>query len=112
MKLNFKGKTAVVTGASGGMGLATVDKMCLLGMKVLMIDLKEPPKKYIKNSKISFIKVDVTNFNNLIINFFSIPKIVNNSYFFQELLFNLFSFFIILISLFSKNVDYVKNITR
>ena len=65
MKLNFKGKTAVVTGASGGMGLATVDKMCLLGMKVLMIDLKEPPKKYIKNSKISFIKVDVTNFNNL-----------------------------------------------
>ena len=27
MKLNFKGKTAVVTGASGGMGLATVGRL-------------------------------------------------------------------------------------
>ena len=65
MKLKFKGKTAVVTGASGGMGLATVDKLCLSGMKVLMIDIKEPPKKYLKNSKISFAKIDVTNFSNL-----------------------------------------------
>jgi len=65
MKLKFKGKTAVVTGASGGMGLATVDKLCLSGMKVLMIDIKEPPKKYLKNSKISFAKTDVTNFLNL-----------------------------------------------
>ena len=40
MKLNFKGKTAVVTGASGGMGLATVDQLCLLGIKVLMIDTR------------------------------------------------------------------------
>ena len=47
MKLNFKGKTAVVTGASGGMGLETVDKLCLSGIKVLMIDIKEPPKKYL-----------------------------------------------------------------
>ena len=65
MKLNFKGKTAVVTGASGGMGLVTVDKLCRLGIKVLMIDLKDPPKKYLKNSKIFFAKIDVTNFNNL-----------------------------------------------
>ena len=35
MKLNFKGKTAVVTGASGGMGLATVKKLCLLGQIVI-----------------------------------------------------------------------------
>ena len=48
MKLNFKGKTAVVTGASGGMGLATVDKLCRSGIKVLMIDIKDPPKKYLK----------------------------------------------------------------
>ena len=65
MKLKFKGKTAVVTGASGGMGLATVDKLCLSGMKVLMIDIKEPPKRYLKNRKISFAKTDVTNFFNL-----------------------------------------------
>ena len=65
MKLNFKGKTAVVTGASGGMGLATVKKLCLSGIKVLMIDIKDPPRKFLKNSKISFAKVDVTNFVNL-----------------------------------------------
>ena len=65
MKLNFKGKTAIVTGASGGMGLETVDKLCLSGIKVLMLDIKEPPKKYLKNKKISFLKVDVTNFKNL-----------------------------------------------
>jgi len=65
MKLNFKGKTAVVAGASGGMGLETVDKLCLSGIKVLMIDIKEPPKKYIKNKKIVFAKIDVTNFKEL-----------------------------------------------
>ena len=65
MKLNFKGKTAVVTGGSGGMGLATVDKLYLSGMRILIIDVKKPPNKYIKNKKISFAKVDVTNFNNL-----------------------------------------------
>ncbi len=65
MKLNFKGKTAVVTGASGGMGLETVDKLSLSGIKVLMLDIKEPPKKYLKNKKNSFAKVDVTNLNDL-----------------------------------------------
>ena len=65
MKLNFKGKTAVVVGASGGMGLSIVDKLCLSNINVLMIDIKDPPKKYLKNKKISFAKVDVTNFNNL-----------------------------------------------
>ena len=65
MKLNFKGKTAVITGASGGMGLAIVDKLCLLKIKILMIDIKNPPKKYLINKKISFIKADVTNFAKL-----------------------------------------------
>jgi len=65
MKLNFKGKTAIVTGASGGMGLKTVDNLSLLGIKILMLDIKEPPKKYLKNKKISFRKVDVTNFKDL-----------------------------------------------
>jgi len=45
----------------------------------------------------------ITNFNKLIRNFFSIPSIKGNAYFFHEILFDLYSFFIILISLFSKN---------
>ena len=31
MKLNFKGKTAVVTGASGGVGVNTVEKLYTSG---------------------------------------------------------------------------------
>ena len=73
MKLNFKGKTAVVTGASGGMGLATVDRLYLSGLKVLMIDIKKPPLKYLKNKKISFAELDVTNFS-------SLKKILENFY--------------------------------
>ena len=65
MKLNFNGKTALVTGASGGMGLAIVEKLYTSGIKVLMIDIKEPPKKFFKNKKIVFEKVDVTNFSSL-----------------------------------------------
>tara|TARA_B100000579_G_scaffold163097_1_gene132476 strand:- start:69 stop:821 length:753 start_codon:yes stop_codon:yes gene_type:complete len=65
MKLNFKGKTAVVTGASGGMGLNTVEKLCKSGIKVLMIDINEPPKKYLAKKNITFERIDVTNFTNL-----------------------------------------------
>ena len=65
MKLNFKGKTAIVTGASGGMGLKTVDKLCSSGIKVLMLDIKEPPKKYLKNQNIQFSKLDVTKLSDL-----------------------------------------------
>ena len=62
MKLNFKGKFAIVTGASGGMGLETVNKLLPAGVKVLMLDIKNPPKKYLQNKKIDFVKIDVTNF--------------------------------------------------
>ena len=65
MELNFKGKTAIVTGASGGMGLKTVDKLCSSGIKVLMLDIKEPPKKYLKNKNIKFSKLDVTKLTDL-----------------------------------------------
>ena len=65
MKLNFKGKTAVVTGASGGMGLKTVDKLCSSGIKILMLDIKEPPNKYLKNKYIKFLKLDVTKLPDL-----------------------------------------------
>ena len=65
MELNFKGKTAIVTGAAGGMGLKTVDKLCSSGIKVLMLDIKEPPKKYLKNKNIKFSKLDVTKLTDL-----------------------------------------------
>ena len=40
MKLNFKGKTAVITGASGGMGLEISKKLSQNNILVLMLDLK------------------------------------------------------------------------
>ena len=45
----------------------------------------------------------ITNFKSLMIGFFSIPIIKGNSYFFHYLPFACYQFFIILISLFSKN---------
>ena len=37
MKLTFKGKTAIVTGASGGMGIECVKKLYNEGLKILMM---------------------------------------------------------------------------
>ena len=47
------------------MGLKTVDKLCSSGIKVLMLDIKEPPKKYLKNKNIKFSKLDVTKLSDL-----------------------------------------------
>ena len=38
MKLTFKGKSAIVSGASGGMGIECVKKLNDAGLKVLMLD--------------------------------------------------------------------------
>ena len=66
MKLSFKGKSAVVTGACGGIGIECVKKLNNAGIKVLMIDLKNPPRNFInKYKKVEFQKIDVTNFNEL-----------------------------------------------
>jgi len=74
MKLNFRGKSAVVTGACGGMGIETVKKLNQAGLNVLMLDLKDPPTNFLnKYNKIQFKKIDVTNFDEL-------KKIINNFY--------------------------------
>lgn len=66
MKLTFKGKTAVVTGASGGIGLECVKKLQKEGLKILMIDIKKPPISFFKKkNNLIFNKIDVTNFSNL-----------------------------------------------
>ena len=66
MKLDFKGKTAVITGASGGMGVEISKKLSQNNILVLMLDLQSPGKKFLKNNKnCEFMQVDVTNFKKL-----------------------------------------------
>ena len=65
MKLKFKGKTAMVAGASGGMGLVIVDNLIRENIKILMLDIRTPPKKYLKKKYVTFIKTDLTNYGEL-----------------------------------------------
>ena len=66
MKLSYKGKSAVITGASGGMGLEISQKLSQSNISVLMLDLKSPNKDFLdKNKNCEFKKVDVTNFNKM-----------------------------------------------
>ena len=66
MKLTFSGKSAIVTGACGGMGLEVSKNLSNNNVLVLMVDLKEPPRSFLKNNKnCTYKKVDVTNFNKL-----------------------------------------------
>ena len=66
MKLNFKGKSAVITGASGGMGLAISKELSKNDISVLMLDLQSPNKNFLKENKnCIFKKVDVTNFDRM-----------------------------------------------
>ena len=48
MKLNYKGKSAIITGASGGMGLEISKKLSQNNISVLMLDLKSPGKKFLR----------------------------------------------------------------
>ena len=66
MKLDYKGKSAIITGASGGMGLEISKKLSQNDISVLMLDLKNPGKKFLNNNKnCTFKKVNVTNFKSL-----------------------------------------------
>ena len=74
MKLTYIGKSAIVTGASGGMGLETTKKLLKNNIETLMLDIKKPPKNFITNNlKASFKKIDITNFKKL-------KKIINDYY--------------------------------
>jgi len=77
MKLSFKGKSAVITGACGGMGIECARKLNNVGLKVLMLDLKNPPANFLKKyKKVEFKKIDVTNYDELkkVINKFSLKN--------------------------------------
>ena len=66
MKLSYKGKSAVVTGASGGMGLEISKRLSQNNISVLMLDLQNPSKDFLNiNKNCQFKKVDVTNFNKM-----------------------------------------------
>ena len=74
MRLSFKGKSAIVTGACGGMGFETTKKLLKNNIKTLMLDIKTPPKNFLENdSKVIFKKIDITNFKKL-------KKIIDNFY--------------------------------
>ena len=51
MKLSYKGKSAVVTGASGGMGLEISKKLSQNNISVLMLDLQNPSKDFLNINK-------------------------------------------------------------
>ena len=66
MKLTYKGKSAIVTGGCGGMGLEVSKILSNNNVFVLMIDLKTPPKNFLKDNKnCTYRKIDVTNFKKL-----------------------------------------------
>ena len=66
MELIYKGKNAIVTGASGGMGLAISKMLSENDINVLMLDIQNPGKSFLsENINCIFEKVDVTNLRKL-----------------------------------------------
>ena len=66
MKLTYRGKSAIVTGACGGMGLEVSKNLSNNSITVLMIDLNKPPKNFLKdNQNCTYRKIDVTNYKKL-----------------------------------------------
>ena len=65
MKLNFSGRTALITGGSGGIGLSIVKKLIKNKIKVITLDINTPSKKILLNKFVEFIKIDLSNYKNL-----------------------------------------------
>ena len=61
MNLNLKGKTVVVTGAAGGMGLATIKLLLDYNVKILALDIQKPTKKILQHKKITYCQLDLVN---------------------------------------------------
>ena len=72
MHLNLKGKTAVVTGAAGGMGLATITLLLKYNIHILALDIQKPNNKIFQNKKITYHEInltDQTKLNEIVKNF-------------------------------------------
>ena len=61
MKLNLKGKTVVVTGAAGGMGLATIKLLLDYNVKILALDIQKPIKKILQHKKVTYCQINLVN---------------------------------------------------
>ena len=67
MKLNFSGRTALITGGSGGIGLSIVKKLIKNKIKVIILDLNTPSKRILLNKFIEFKKIDLSDSENFAI---------------------------------------------
>ena len=65
MKLNFLGRTALITGGSGGIGLSIVKKLIENKIKVIILDINTPNEKILLNKLVEFKKIDLSDFKNL-----------------------------------------------
>ena len=65
MKLNFSGRTALITGGSGGIGLSIVKKLIKNKIKVIILDINTPSKKILLNKFVEFIKTDLSDHKKL-----------------------------------------------
>ena len=61
MKLNLRGKTVVVTGAAGGMGLATISLLLKYNVDILALDIQKPNKKLLQNKRVTYCQIDLVN---------------------------------------------------
>ena len=61
MKLNLRGKTVVVTGAAGGMGLATISLLLKYNLDILALDIQKPNKKLLQNKRVTYCQIDLVN---------------------------------------------------
>ena len=61
MKLNLRGKTVVVTGAAGGMGLATISLLLKYNVDILALDIQKPNKKLHQNKRVTYRQIDLVN---------------------------------------------------
>ena len=61
MKLNLSGKTVVVTGAAGGMGLATISLLLKYNVDILALDIQKPNKKLLQNKRVTYRQIDLVN---------------------------------------------------
>ena len=62
MKLNFSGRTALITGGSGGIGISIVKKLIENKIKVIILDINAPNKKILLNKLVEFKKTDLSDY--------------------------------------------------
>ena len=65
MKLNFTGRTALITGGSGGIGLSIVKKLIENKIKVIILYINTPNKNILLNKLVEFKKNDLSDSKNL-----------------------------------------------